>query len=237
MATVTLDFVGMCVVMRQASQVSIGLLDDPGHLHLVTYYDAEGRAVVDPLAFHPKELRLTGLVSGQTELRNNGRLPDLNTVPGIGRVLPRDVIIRDHLRCHIILTGGVLEAEAPSDRVAEGPWRFPTGPDSAEFSLTDRLRFVTTSDGDVVALGDIQLGLAREAEVRATIVAIDDDIASRRQPLRHNEALTEFNLFYRCTVSPGPIPVYAGAGVGTGDVRALANPFNPICPDILISWD
>ena len=153
MGKVTIDFVGMCLVLNEGSRVSIGFIDDPGHLHLITYYDFEGLPRVLPLTFAgSKKITLTGVDPGETEVRRNGRLPDLREVPDIGAVLSFDEIVQE-LRTVIVLTGGILHAEVPIDKRATGPWFFTgrTDPDQ-ELTLTDRLRFSTFSQGDEVKL-------------------------------------------------------------------------------------
>ena len=227
MSILTLDVLGMCVVLRQgeAGPYQLGFLRDPGHVQTVHYRrPGEIGDRVTALSFLRQEgvLEIAGVVENELSIPKESmpRLPFMNRIGGLEFSTKRDVL--NEFGPRIELPGGTLTPLESHIGDAASQWTFGRG----SFCLTDRLRFSAQIAGPV-ALGNTELSADGAEDVHLTITSIDQDYGKRpkQRPLP-GFSLTEFAHFYRCTTEYGPIPRLATHEAAT----ARLDPDSPICP-------
>lgn len=237
MATLTLDVLGMCVVLRQGSAGpwSIGFFNDPGHLQTVHYEDADGARVAALTFWGTGDLAFTGIARGEVTLEGAARLPFMHAVGGNRFQAKTEGDLKNEFRSIIALPHGTLTALPAHVGDEQSTWSFGGG----EFVLTDRLRYSAPFDG-VLRLGTKELS---SDDVHLTITSVDRDYGSRpQQEATARFPLTEFAHFYRCTTEGGPIPrkvlgKIASTDPGTGSpVHILLDPDSPICPMVAVQY-
>jgi hypothetical protein len=236
MATLTLDVLGMCVVLRQgtAGPWSIGFFNDPGHLQTVHYEDADGARVAALTFWGARDLAFTGTARGAVTLGGESRLPFMNDVGGNRFQAKTEADLKNEFRSIIALPSGTLTALPAHIGDEQSTWSFG----GADFVLTDRLRFSAPFNG-VLQLGTKALS---STDVHLTITSVDRDYGSRpQQKATAGFPLTEFAHFYRCTTEGGPIPrrvlgKTASKDSGTESVGLLLDPDSPICPLVAVQY-
>jgi len=233
MTKLVVDFVGMFLVIEDISRdgstkaLTVGCLDEPGHVHTIHYFDHDRQVRVAALRGLPPSVVL-GAGTGGPTLITNGRLRDA-AADGGGTATNLDDLVQGTadepppLFFRFQLQAGKLEAlEA---HITDGQSRWMFGADVVPQVLTDRLRYTVELDADTVALpgsDPIELQRSDSGEAYAVVTAIDGDYGLRRTRLLRGLPLTEYALFYTCTAGFGPVPV-AVSGPG-------AHPKRPICP-------
>ena len=226
MATLTLDVLGMCVVLREGADGpwALGFFDDPGHLQTLHYQDAEGARVASLTFLGGRHLRFTGAEVGPVGVYDpERRLPLLSdVVPETCETLNKADVLAA-FRSIIELPSGTLTPLSSHVSDLSSQWAFDGG--TGKFCLTDRLRLTMRFNG-VLQLGSQELSLGSDAYV--TITSIDRDYGGRKQYPGEGFALTEFANFYRCTRQPGPIP-------RNRPVKSL-DPDSPICPIVQVQY-
>ena len=231
MAMLTMDVLGMCVVLRDGpdragAPYALGFLKDPGHLQTVQYQDADGGRLAALSFWGRGEIRFEGVKRGDVQLVDNfydkaeklekRRLPFIHELLG-EECQPRSLSdVTKACWAYIPLPGGTLTT-LPAHVTDAVTWSFGVN----SFVLTDRLRYTAAIDGRL-KLGNKELPGDREAHVYLTIASVDRDYGSRRrQEVEPGLPLTEFALFYRCVTQGGPIPRCETAAL---------DPDSPICP-------
>ncbi len=247
---VVIDFVGMCVFLQDSGRrrIDVGLLDERRHVHLIVCRDENGLPVVKGL--HRATYQIAGCNDGPAEISDPSRIPDLASLPAVrggkGTGVKNRGDVETAMRVQIRMPGGYLASQLPVRAFAEKPWLFQNaeGVKRENESLTDRSRFTATSDSETVALeiptADGPRTLVRmfpdaDNTIRATIMALDQDLGDRERTLEFGFQLCEFQLLYACTASPGVSPVWTGATVQSRDERR-ADPDEPICPQGRITF-
>ncbi|MGD9904693.1 MAG: hypothetical protein AB7U83_14615 [Vicinamibacterales bacterium] len=215
----TVDFLGMVVVVDEpgAGRLSVGCLDEPGHVHTIHGLDGDGLACIAPLRLRAPGRQVLQAADGdRAVLVANGRLFDVAAVapPRTAEVIAGRFVTWFELR------GGRLEALPAHVGDALSTWRMP-GTDGT-FHLTDRLRYRATVDADVVMVDRVGLA-AHGGAIQAIVTAVDHDYGRRDPALEAGLPLTEFVHFYSLTQGYGPIPVAAPQAAGI-------DPGMPICP-------
>lgn len=234
MPKLTMDVIGMCVVLRQGPKrdgapLALGFLNDPGHLQTVHYHDSKGARLAalrflekkgegiefNGLSDEPIEL-IDAVVDGDGKIVER-RLPFIHELIGREGPAPNWGDVTNALWAHIPLPVGKLTT-LPAHIGDNVRWSWDAG---ASFALTDRLRFTAKFNGRL-ELGLMVLSEAGAADVSLTIASVDREYGTRnKNEVQYGFPLTEFALFYRCTNRGGPIPRCATVGV---------NPDSPICP-------
>lgn len=234
MATLTLDLIGMCVVLRRGERgpYALGFLRDPGHLQTLHYQDGSGARVAALSFCGSGEVLLRGLREGDVQLRDRisredhrPRLPFLDALGGMSFKSVKWETLKEALWAYIPLPGGTLTT-LPAHVSDAVQWEFRPG--GEQFTLTDRLRYTADIEGQVI-LGNKVLEGVGGGDVYVTIASVDRDYGSRsRQEVQMGFPLTEFALFYRCTGEGGPIPRCSTPAL---------DPDSPICPMIGIQYE
>jgi hypothetical protein len=210
-----LDFVGMFVVVRNSNsgRISIGCLDEPGHIHTIHYFDGSGTNIA---ALRSPELLIATEPLSDTLLEANDRLPD---VAGFGGGAKPLADVYGEFSTRFDLLGGSLVALPAHIGDNQSRWKMPVA--TGTFHLTDRMRFTGQVSDDRLKLGEVILA-AENGRIHGIVSAIDGDYGRRTRELEIGLPLTEFALFYNLTRTYGQIPIAAPI--------TAANPNEPICP-------
>jgi hypothetical protein len=228
MAALTVDVLGMCVVLREGEDgpYALGFLRDPGHLQTVHYQGSDGAKVAALSFWGDGNLQFEGIASGRWE-RSLERVPFMHSVGRQTFVTKSKDKLMKEFRSIIQLPPGKLTALPAHIGDDYSRWSFGDDP----FSLTDRLRYSAEFEG-TLALGNKRLSAGN---VHLTITSVDRDYGSRSQGTpEEGMSLVEFNHFYRCTTKPGPIP--RNVRVPEGKPFFL-DPDSPICPIIGVQYE
>lgn len=222
MSSVTIDFLGMSVVVRSkgTGTTLVGFLSNNKHRQELVYVDGGGISNIVPLGFVStgSKVDLTGIATTGVTLSPIQRFVDVGP---FGTTAKKHQEVLNEFVHWIPLRGGTLEPLDPQSGPKMSNWEL----DGNDIFLTDRLRFTAPTTGATVTIGDRSVR-ASSGGVDAIVLSVDETFGKGgKKSIQPGHELDEFLHFYRLTTKPGRKPKWKGS-MAVLDL----DPGNPICP-------